>query len=251
MNVPLISVCIPAYEMHGRGGEYLSHSFGQLERQDFKDFDIVVSDQSRDSSVAEVCRRFSHSLRIRRIDNTMGKRQSTANLNNAMRHANGRIIKILFQDDFLTGEHSLSRTAAAFEDPSVSWVVTASAHADDDMNIFRPFQPRFHDRIHFGINTISSPSVVAIRNGSPPLFDENLIWLMDVEYYRRCKQRFGLPTIIDEVSVINRMHSGQVSNKITSTIKRRELTYVLKKHWRVADPGDVFHFLKCYRRARR
>ena len=101
MAQPAISICIPAYDMGGKGAAFLAASFDRLVGQGFTDFEVIVSDQSDTDGVTQVCARYGDRLNIRRVDFTDGPRQSSANANNAMRHASGRILKILFQDDFL------------------------------------------------------------------------------------------------------------------------------------------------------
>ena len=43
-------------------------------------------------------------------------------------------------------------------------MVTASEHSQDGVNFYRPFYPNYNDQIHLGKNTISSPSVLTIKN---------------------------------------------------------------------------------------
>ena len=84
-----------------KGRHFLRPPLSRLVEQGFTDFEVIVSDQSDTDGVAQVCARYGDRLNIRRVDFTDGPRQSSANANNAMRHASGRILKILFQDDFL------------------------------------------------------------------------------------------------------------------------------------------------------
>ena len=82
-----------------------------------------------------------------------------------------------------------------------------------------------------GKNTISSPSVLTIKNEKPLLFDEKLIWLMDVDYYKRCYNKFGNPKIINNINVVNRIGLHQVSNSIVNlSIKIKETIYMLIKY---------------------
>ena len=43
-----ISVCIPTYEFRGEGVRYLTEIFDGLRKQTFQDFEIVISDHSKD-----------------------------------------------------------------------------------------------------------------------------------------------------------------------------------------------------------
>jgi len=57
-----------------------------------------------------------------------------------------------------------------------------------------------------------------------------LIYLMDVEYYKRLYDTFGLPQILDDCLVVNRLWSGQVQQNIATETIRQELNYVKKIH---------------------
>jgi hypothetical protein len=79
--------------------------------------------------------------------------------------------------------------------------------------------PRYHDKIYLGQNTISCPTVMTIKNDNDMLlFDESLLWLVDVEYYKRCYDKFGLPTIINEIGAVNREQPNRVTNSMTKEI---------------------------------
>ena len=43
-----MSIAIPTYEVKGRGVEFLNDLFRTIEIQTFKDFEVVVSDHSKD-----------------------------------------------------------------------------------------------------------------------------------------------------------------------------------------------------------
>ena len=53
--MPEISVCIPTYEFKGHGVKYLTEVFSSLKNQTFQDFDIVVSDHSKDDLIRNFC----------------------------------------------------------------------------------------------------------------------------------------------------------------------------------------------------
>lgn len=217
--------------MKGKGKEYLEFSFKILESQSFKDFEVVISDHSVESDIKDLCDSWKDRLDISYVKNEYKRGISSANINFAMRNAKGEVIKILFQDDFLIDSESLQTQYVHFFSNHNQWMVTACAHINDGINIVNPFYPRYHDEIQYGNNTISSPSVLMIKNGLGVEFDENLFWLMDVEYYKRLYDNFGLPSICNYVTVVNRGHEHQVSNTLaTEEVKRKEFQYVLEKY---------------------
>lgn len=226
----MISICIPTYEMKGKGSEYLEYSFNILYHQSFKNFNIIVSDHSIDNSIKDLCEQWSSVLDITYIRNQYNRGNSSANINNAIQNADREIIKILFQDDFLYDEKSLEKQLEYFKG---SWLVSACCHYDGE-KVYRPFYPYYHDMIHYGQNTISSPSVLMFKNKDVIKFDENLISLMDVDYYKRLYDKFGLPDICNDICVVNRIHNDSVTISIVhannSEIHNQELKYIKNKY---------------------
>jgi hypothetical protein len=224
------SVAIPAYEMHGKGSDFLEFSFSKLEFQSFKDFEVVVSDHSLNNDIKLLCERWKDKLNIKYVLNTENRGNSSANLNNAIKHCSGSWIKILFQDDFLYCENSLNTIYESIKD-SDFWVVNGSIHSTDQLNFFNKFTPSWSDNLHLGINTISSPSVVCFKNlKNNIIFDSSLIWMMDIDYYLRMNDRFGNPKIITSTITVNRLWENQLSNTITQETKKKETDIVTYKN---------------------
>lgn len=225
-----VSVCISAYEMGGHGAEFLRHNFEIFTKQTFRDFDVVVSDQSKDDAVKKVCDEYADRLDIRYFK-ISEKATASDNTNNAIQNATGKLIKILFLDDFLYSEKSLQNIVDNFDLEKDRWLVTASVHTKDGVNFFRPFHPRYDDTKIIHKNTVSAPSVVTIKNDDPVLFDRPLVWWQDIDFYKRNYARFGPPKILDDINVAIRVHPAQMSNTM-ATEKRRELEYhyILKKY---------------------
>jgi glycosyltransferase involved in cell wall biosynthesis len=250
-QIPDLSICIPAYDMGGDGGTFLAASFEGMKTQSFKNFEIVVSDQSESDNVAQVCAHYGHDFAITRVDNRQGQRSASANTNAALRHASGDVVKVLFQDDLLNGDTALEQTIAAFHDPVVKWLLCGSGVSYDGIKVERPMVPRLHDHIEFGVNTVSSPSVLAMRRADMLEFDENLIWLMDVDIYKRLQLAHGAPAVLDQTLTINRLHAGQVSAGVSRKLQRHELRYVRRKFADAAQNGTTASFLKRYLKALR
>jgi GT2 family glycosyltransferase len=216
--------------MNGKGVEYLEYSFNVLYSQTYTEFEIIISDHSISDEIKDLCEQWSKVLDIKYFRNQHNRGVSSANINNAIKHANGKIIKILFQDDFLYDEFSLETQLKIFTQSENYWMVSACCHYDG-VEVKRPLYPRYHDNIQYGENTISSPSVLMFKNINILHFDENLFWLMDVDYYKRLYDTFGYPAICHYITVVNREHPYQVSNTLaTEEVKRIELDYIIKKY---------------------
>jgi hypothetical protein len=61
------------------------------------------------------------------------------------------------------------------------------------------------------------------------MFDENLVWLFDCDYYKRMFDTYGDPVIIDGNEVTIGIHEGQATNNISNDLKMEEV-YKLKKY---------------------
>lgn len=233
--------------MHGLGEKFLRHSFDVLTKQTFKDFNVIISDHSRTDIIKNLCDEYKDKLDIHYYRNTKNIGSSSANINNAIKKASGKLIKMLMQDDFLYTNKALEEIVQHFNIEKDHWLVTACEHTTDGINFYMPFYPRYHDKIHIGRNTISSPSVLTIKNDAPLLFDENLLQRSDGDYYKRCYGRFGEPKILNTINVVNRAGPHQVSNTmITETLQDTEYKYVLEKY------QEKFpHFLIFSRKMRR
>lgn len=215
--------------MNGSGTAYLEESFCTLANQTLDDFEVIVSDQSENDDILNLCEAWRARLTLRHYFNRNGKRQASANVNHALSKARGAIYKVLFQDDLILSATVLQDVVDAFEQADASWLLKGSGVTRDGQEIERPMVPRLTPKLHFGKNTVSSPSVLAFRSSCEHWFDENLIWLMDVEMYARLWKDYGDPIILPETLIANRLHPDQVSQRIDRTIQKHELDYVLRK----------------------
>lgn len=217
--------------MHGLGEKFLRQSFDILTNQTFKDFEVIISDHSRTDVIKNLCDEYKGRLDIGYYRNLKNIGSSSANINNAIKKASGKLIKILMQDDFLYTNKSLEEIVQYFDMEIDHWLITACEHTTDGINFYRPFYPKYHDKIHIGRNTISSPSVLTIKNDKPLFFDEKLLQRTDGDYYKRCYDCFGEPKILNIINVVNRAGPHQVSNTmITESLQDTEYQYVLTKY---------------------
>lgn len=238
------SIAIPTYEMHGFGAIFLEYSFDRLQKQTYKDFEILVSDHSKTDSIEKLCQKWKNTLSIKYIKNPYLVGNSSANLNNAINNSTGKWIKILFQDDFLYNKDSLLNIANYINTTSKLWYVTACEHSNDGINYYRPFFPKWNNNMGIGINTFSSPSVLTIKNTAKKyLFDESLIWLMDVDYYQRMYNSYGEPGYINDICVVNRTWSSSVTNTISEQTKSNEVTKQTSKQNNMTQVEKIFNKL--------
>lgn len=194
--------------------------------------EVVVSDHSFDSMVKEVCLDVSSDtgMNLIYLQNNRKRGSSSANLNDAYKASSGQYVKILFQDDFFTTKTAIVDSLDLLQKSGSSWLVSSSTHTLDGVSFFSEHLPRYHDQIHLGNNTISSPSVLLLERNAWLDFDERLIWFMDVDLYKRLGAKFGPPAILETVTVANGLGPHQVTNTRVTRLRRlAEKTFVWAK----------------------
>ena len=215
-----LSIAVSTYECHGKGWLYLSELLNSIVKQSEKNIEVVVSDQSTDSKIFDLCSFYSKQIDLKYVSGHHLKRSNSPNTNNAILNCSSDYIKIMFQDDFFVDDDALGRVKKAFES-GAKWIVSGSLHCNSIHFLGRPKVPYYNFQILEGINTISSPSVLAYYGKE--LFDENLIMLMDCDIYKRLYDKYGEPYIIENLDVCNRVHENQLQftqqDKLSSEIE--------------------------------
>lgn len=218
--------------MHGKGGEFLSFNLSKILMQTHKDYEVIVSDHSISDLVKDVCDQYlSLGMDIKYLRNELNRGNSSSNINNAISHSSGEIIKILFQDDFFFHPRSIEHIVKIFKVNNPRWIVTACCHSLDGQNFERDYYPKYTEDIMEGNNLISSPSVLSfLKSDNPILFDEKLIWLMDCDIYKRLYMEHGDPFYLNVINVVNRTWGGQFNNHIPWEKKMWEIQYGREKY---------------------
>jgi len=226
-----LSVAIPTSKMPN-GKNLLIRCLDSLWNQSFQNFEIIVTDNSDDSELYDVCNSYGLANAKRGFSDVGIKyflnpvKGMAQNTNEAIRQSKGELIKIIYMDDYLAHKDSLWKIVSHFEG---HWLVTGCLH-DDGLDVDRPHMPHYSDDIHTGNNTIGSPSVLTIRNRDPMLFDESLQWLLDCDYYRRMHDRWGDPVILKDKNVVLGLHPGQMTHTMGDQRKIDEYNYMINKY---------------------
>jgi len=228
---PFFSIAIPAYGYNGNGSEFLDFNLEILSNQSFQDFEVVISDHSVDDTIKNTLKKWLGKLKMTHITNDKGRGIISPNLNSAMKNCRGEYIKVLFQDDFLYNEHALKlQFDYLTNNPDTKWLITHFCHSNDGSRFYRYFTPRLSPNIWNGTNTLGNPSNLTLINEELIYFDEELNWLVDCEYYYRLLLRYGEPSILENVTVVNRTHGAGLSNTMPQSVKDDELKKLTKRY---------------------
>lgn len=229
---PFFSIAIPAYGYNGKGSEFLEHNLSILSKQSFKNFEVVISDHSTDNTIYDIWEKWSKVLKqTAYVRNEVGRGYISPNLNSAMKLCTGEYIKILFQDDFLYDENSLLTQYEILEaNPDIKWLITTFEHSHDGVTFYRHYQPKYSEDIWTGNNTLGNPSNLTVKNEDLMYFDEGLNWLVDCEYYYRMFLKYGKPTIIGPITVVNRTHGTGLTDTTPQSLKDKELAILIERY---------------------
>jgi len=184
-----VSICIPAY-LHV---DLLERCIQSVLEQNFKDFEVVITDDSPNNIIEERIKLYRDD-RIHYFKNirTLG---SPANWNECILKAKGEYIKILHHDDWFSTPLSLGTYVDLLNDnPESNIAFSASCDISASYQKVHVLTPSVYQKISkqpellFLGNVIGAPSVSIFRNNKNLLFDTQLIWLVDTDFYIRMLQ---------------------------------------------------------------
>jgi hypothetical protein len=225
------SIAIPTYGYNGKGSEFLEFSFEKLNSQTFKNFEIVISDHSTDDTIKDICDKWKEKLNIIHFFNENGRGVISPNINESMKNCKGQWIKILFQDDFLFDENSLQKQHDyILQNQNLKWFFTQFYHSNNGINFYRHYFPQWNSNVWSGNNTLGCPSGLTLKNNDLIFFDENLNWLMDCDFYQRMFLKYGEPSVLNEITVVNRTWGNRLTDTISEQQKYNEFLIVSKKY---------------------
>lgn len=240
--MPEISVCIPTYEFKGDGVRYLTDIFTGLAKQSFQDFEVVISDHSKDDEIRNYCFEQSEDFSITYMKNPNDRGFQASNINCVIENADGRIIKLLMQDDILVDDQALEKIKNKFDETNCRWLFHGFTHTTDGVETHRDCVPRWCDMMLEGRNLLGSPSCIAFLNDSKLYLDTNLKLLVDTEFYHRMRFEHGMPEFIPDVLIANREHENRTSASGVQydayiehpeggwLVNQQELSYIEAKH---------------------
>lgn len=241
-----VSIAIPTYVKNNIGVDYLQECFVSIEKQTFKDYEVIVSDHSKINDVVDLCEEYSKKFNLKYLRNFYGREVShpgTTNSNNVMKYCIGKYIKILHCDDFFVDNQALEKIVDALDKTQKQWLACGFNHTLDGINFFNSRQPKYPDHLLIGNNLLGAPTNITIRNDCKVDYDENLTMGMDIDWYHQLRMKYGLPVLLDDILVTSRIRNDRVSSEASSqfdiTINadgsswqyiKSELEYLQKKH---------------------
>jgi glycosyltransferase involved in cell wall biosynthesis len=216
---PSVSVCIPAYNQP----TFVERLLESIVNQRFSNFEVIVTDDSTNDSVEKIVHRYKKAADISYSRNLqcLG---SPRNWNEGLKRARGKWIKLMHHDDWFSSGTSLEKFFEAAEsDDRVPFVFSASNACNQrGQTEFTHWpSPDINDALNWPEknlalrNLIGGPSATMFARHAINEFDENLIWLVDVDAYIRLLQKHRPLYIREPLVNVSLAQSGQLTSMIT------------------------------------
>ena len=153
-----ISICIPAY----KHVDYLKRLLDSIAIQTFKDFEVIITDDSPGNEVEQFCLQYQSLLPIKYIKNNTSL-GSPGNWNACISNASGQWIKIMHDDDWFACPESLKHFAgAAFQGKNSQFIFSAFTEIDEQKETKQ-------------VAIINKIYLALLRNSPLTLFKKNFI----------------------------------------------------------------------------
>lgn len=231
-----VAICIPSYNNIGP----LTKLLNSIEIQLYKDFFVVISDDSTYNCVEKLIEKYFNKFEIIYSKNNIPL-GPTLNTNNAIKLANQhdyKYLKIMHHDDFFTYDYSLEKFVEMLESNpdaliafsgtvQVTSVSTYTRCIEDQQVCLLEQDCR---NLVFG-NSIGAPSATIVRN-TDILLDEDLKWNVDWEWYMRILEKNNTFAYTKAPLVSICMGETNVTNSCTTNqeLMINELLIIQKKH---------------------
>ena len=214
MSEPLISICIPAYKKP----EFVVRAIQSIQKQSYKNVEIIISDDSPNEDIKIAIQSYISELNIKYYHNQPALK-SPRNWNNAIQLSTGDFYMLLHQDDWLESDQCLALFIAAFKsNPNVRFVFCKNTAIQPDgsvlnlqyiKSLLREMGSKPNHILR--ANVIGPPSNTMLRKGVDVNYDEDYIWLVDVDYYVRLLKKGYAYIYLDQHLVSIGLHEDQTT----------------------------------------
>ena len=219
MFKPIVSICIPAYQKP----QYVARCLDSVLKQDYPSIEVIISDDSPGEDIKQIIKPYSSQLDIKYYHNRPALR-SPANWNAALDKAGGQLVMLMHQDDWFHTADAVTSFVKAFgEAPEVDFVFCRNTAIDENgKEMVLQAIPRLLKEMDKKPNqlvlaqVIGPPSNTMLRAKVPIRYDEQFIWLVDVDYYTRLLKAGHRYKYIDRHLVSIGLHKDQTTEFVRS-----------------------------------
>lgn len=227
-----VSICIPTYE----NVEEVTRLIQSIESQTFQDLEIIITDDSRDRKIEEFIHKLASekpvvSKKIRYFHNKTPLGH-IFNWNEALSHATGEYVKIMFSDDWFTFENSLEKLVGVLEsDKEAALAFCGNLQVSGSESYPRKPEKDYVEKLQkdyqylFISNQIGAPSNTLYRNRKDIAFDEKSNWASDVFLYMEILKKNPKFVYIEEPLISIGIHENQYTESFSEKDERIVLDY--------------------------
>ena len=213
---PIVSVIMAAYN----GAALIPETVASLQAQTLTDFEVVIVDDCSTDDTRDVLRAIDDPrFRIIEAEVNQGPVRTR---NTAVRHARGRYLAGLDQDDLCMPERFARQVAYLDAHPDTVLIGTGAAWLDDGVVSSAPRTAVSTPALIEWLLRIENPLVwssvmVRASAATDPFTDPVRLYAEDFDLYQRMS-RIGRIARLDEELVIYRRHAGGASQRYTETM---------------------------------
>jgi glycosyltransferase involved in cell wall biosynthesis len=212
-----ISICIPAY----KNVSFLTRLLDSVQIQTYRHFEVVITDDSPDNEVFELCEMHALKDSIRYFKNEINL-GTPENWNESLRRASGKWIKLMHDDDWFAIPDALKIFADAIsKHPEAVFFFSAytnvylGSNINEDVNISRKWAQYIENdpKSLMASNRIGPPSVTIHKQTPGIFYDPALKWLVDIDFYIRFLKD-SQPVLIPEQLIKVGLGDEQVTKQV-------------------------------------
>ena len=234
-----VSICVPTYQNQ----EELKRLVDSAREQTFQDFEIIITDDSKDNKIEEYIhelqdKKDSVASKIRYFHNEKSLGH-IYNWNEALSYAEGEFVKIMFSDDWFTYPDSLEKMVVSLENtPDAGLVFCGSMQVSKRESYSRKPEEGYVEKLQkdyrylFISNQIGAPSDTLYRRELRVEFDEKSNWASDVFLYMEILKKNPKFVCLEEPLVSIGIHDNQYTESFSENDSRifKDYQYMFEKY---------------------
>lgn len=237
--MPKVSICVPTYQ----NPEEVQRLTESVMAQTFTDYELILTDDSKDDRIQDYIEKLcadnaaiAEKIRYFHNEKPLGH---IFNWNEALSHAKGEYIKIMFSDDWFTWPDSLEKLVKLLEEqPEAGLAFSGSMQVSETESYARKPKDGYaealaedHRRLFMG-NEIGAPSDTLYRRDLQVLFDEKSNWASDVFLYFDILQKNPVFAYTEEPLISIGIHENQYTNSFSNNDGRifGDYEYMFQKY---------------------
>lgn len=232
MKKPEISICIPVYKRP----EHVDRLLRSIRIQTFKDFEVIISDDSPDESISSLLKQYTDvPTTYYRNSPSLGM---PANWNFAISKATGAWIKLMHDDDWFADKDSLKIFAEETKNGKLFIFSGFTNIFESGEKRQQSFPLAWKNRIIknpltlMARNVVGPPSVTMVHHSIKEQYDIRMKWRVDIDFYIRVLEKERALSLIHKPLINVGISAMQVTNDCFNIpeVELPEALLILKKY---------------------